>query len=155
LCVEAHSAADYFELVKEFDTIMLTGVPLMSMKDRNEARRFITLLDALYENHIGLVMSSETAIADIFNARAYDAGEAVEQSSGPHSMLADTDVDPASLSSPLFTGEEEVFAFHRAVSRLMEMSTKQWAMACRHPLLRQYATNISGHKDLEAKASTK
>ncbi|KAJ3197097.1 hypothetical protein HK101_006059 [Irineochytrium annulatum] len=53
LCGEPHSAADYLELARSFDVLVLTGVPKMTLFQRNEARRFITLLDALYENKVG------------------------------------------------------------------------------------------------------
>ncbi|KAJ1952220.1 ATPase, partial [Linderina pennispora] len=51
LCKDAHSAADYIELAKHYKAVFLTDVPVMHMSDRNEARRFITLIDALYEAH--------------------------------------------------------------------------------------------------------
>ncbi|KAJ1921699.1 ATPase [Mycoemilia scoparia] len=153
LCVEAHSAADYFELVKEFDVIFVTDVPIMGMKDRNEARRFITLIDAMYENHTGLVMSLENSITHLFNAKAYDESSAISNEE-TRSIIADMDTDFTSLSSPLFTGEEEIFAFQRAVSRLSEMSTKQWALACNHPKLNSYASNINSSKAAAAAASS-
>jgi peroxisome-assembly ATPase len=52
LCGQAHSAADYLELAKNFDVLLLTHVPKMTLFQRNEARRFITLIDALYDNRV-------------------------------------------------------------------------------------------------------
>jgi protein AFG1 len=59
LCGQPHSAADFIELVKYFDTIILTDVPRMNLFQRNEARRFITLIDAIYENKVDRVYGTD------------------------------------------------------------------------------------------------
>ena len=43
-------AADYLAIATHFHTLILAGVPRLSPEQRNEARRFITLIDALYEH---------------------------------------------------------------------------------------------------------
>ncbi|KAJ1996677.1 ATPase, partial [Coemansia thaxteri] len=70
LCKDAHSAADYIELAKHYHTLILTDVPVMDMSNRNEARRFITLIDALYESHAVLIMSSEDVIYNLFTGKS-------------------------------------------------------------------------------------
>jgi cell division protein ZapE len=59
LCVAALGASDYLALAKRFETLMLDGVPIMGPEKRNEAARFRTLIDALYENKTKLIMSAE------------------------------------------------------------------------------------------------
>ena len=59
LCARPLGAADYLALAEEFHTLLLDRVPQMGPERRNEARRFATLIDALYENRVKLVASAE------------------------------------------------------------------------------------------------
>jgi cell division protein ZapE len=52
-------AVDYLELVRRFHTLVLDGVPKIGPERRNEARRFMTLVDTLYEHRVNLVLSAE------------------------------------------------------------------------------------------------
>lgn len=61
LCARALGAADYLALGEHYDTLIVDGVPLLSPDKRNEARRFMTLVDALYERGLYLVCSAEAA----------------------------------------------------------------------------------------------
>ncbi|KAJ2681192.1 ATPase [Coemansia spiralis] len=126
ICKDAHSAADYIELTKNYHTLMLTDVPIMHMSDRNEARRFITLVDALYESHAVLVMSSETSIYNLFTGK-YDGD------------LAETNTPLQEQGAMTHAGEEEVFAFQRAISRLVEMSSRNWIINSRNQFLAENA----------------
>lgn len=45
-------AADYLALCEHFDVIILRDIPRMTVFQRTEARRFITLIDALYDNRV-------------------------------------------------------------------------------------------------------
>jgi cell division protein ZapE len=59
LCEQPLGAADYLALAQEFHTLLVDRVPRMSTERRNEARRFATLIDALYEARVKLVVSAE------------------------------------------------------------------------------------------------
>lgn len=48
----ATGAADYLELVKHYDSFIVTGVPAMTLNQRDLARRFITFVDAVYEGKV-------------------------------------------------------------------------------------------------------
>ncbi|MEM6475484.1 MAG: cell division protein ZapE [Pseudomonadota bacterium] len=61
LCGEARGAPDYLAVARAFHTVILVGIPLMGPDQRNEAARFVTLIDALYENRVKLFA---TAAAD-------------------------------------------------------------------------------------------
>jgi cell division protein ZapE len=61
LCARALGAADYLALSEHYHTIILSGVPLLTPDRRNEARRFMTLVDALYERRMVLVVTAEAA----------------------------------------------------------------------------------------------
>src|SRR5215471_9428966 len=59
LCGSALGAADYLKLAHEFHTILLGGIPVMDYERRNEAKRFILLIDTLYDRAVKLVASAQ------------------------------------------------------------------------------------------------
>lgn len=59
LCGQPLWAADYLHLSQSFHTLILDNVPQMGPEMRNEAKRFVTLIDALYETKTKLIMSAE------------------------------------------------------------------------------------------------
>ncbi|MGY6551981.1 MAG: cell division protein ZapE [Erythrobacter sp.] len=54
LCAEARGAPDYLAIARAFHTVILVGIPQMGPDMRNEAARFVTLIDALYEHRVKL-----------------------------------------------------------------------------------------------------
>ena len=58
LCARPLGAEDYIALARRYHTIILSDVPIMGEDLRNEAHRFMTLIDALYEHHVNLVLSA-------------------------------------------------------------------------------------------------
>ncbi len=58
LCGAPLGAADYLRLANAFQTLILENVPVMGRDMRNEAKRFVTLIDALYETRTKLIMSA-------------------------------------------------------------------------------------------------
>ncbi|KAL1616037.1 hypothetical protein SLS56_011587 [Neofusicoccum ribis] len=66
LCVSQLGPADYITLASTFHTLILTDVPVLSLLQKNEARRFITLLDALYEARCKLLITAAAGPDDIF-----------------------------------------------------------------------------------------
>jgi len=61
VCGRALGAADYLAIARRFHTLVLNDVPVMTPDLRNEARRFMTLIDALYEHRVNLVISAGAA----------------------------------------------------------------------------------------------
>jgi len=59
LCEKPYGASDYLAVAKKFHTVFLENIPKMAIDRRNEAKRFITLIDMLYDNHVKLVASAE------------------------------------------------------------------------------------------------
>lgn len=59
LCARPLGASDYLMIAATFHTIMLEGVPILTPEKRNEAARFVSLIDALYESKTKLVVSAE------------------------------------------------------------------------------------------------
>ena len=58
LCEQPHSVRDYLELAREFHTLLLEAVPLMTEEQDEAARRFIHLVDALYDHNVNLVVTA-------------------------------------------------------------------------------------------------
>ncbi len=58
LCEMPLGPADYLAIAEACETLVLTGIPLLSPEKRNEAKRFVTLIDALYENKTKLICTA-------------------------------------------------------------------------------------------------
>ena len=68
LCAQPLGASDYLMLAKHFHTLILDDIPLLDYPRRNEAKRFITLIDILYEHHVKLVASAAAEVHEIYKA---------------------------------------------------------------------------------------
>ncbi len=68
LCGRPLGAVDYLALAERFHTIILSGIPAMSEERRDEAKRFNTLIDTLYEAHVNLVASAEAPPDRLYTA---------------------------------------------------------------------------------------
>jgi len=68
LCAKPLGASDYMALANTFHTLIVAGIPVMSEANRNEAKRFITLVDTLYDAHVKLVASAEADAPDLYTA---------------------------------------------------------------------------------------
>jgi cell division protein ZapE len=68
LCERALGASDYLRLAREFHTILLDRVPIMAYGQRNEAKRFIALIDTLYDNAVKLIASAQAAPHELYRA---------------------------------------------------------------------------------------
>lgn len=70
LCVDARGAPDYLAVARRYHTVILVGIPILGPEKRNEAARFKTLIDALYEYKVKLL-----AAADAEPAQLYPSGD--------------------------------------------------------------------------------
>ncbi|KAF2403497.1 mitochondrial ATPase [Trichodelitschia bisporula] len=138
----ATGAADYLELMRSYEAFVITEVPGMDHKSRDLARRFITFIDAVYESRAKLVMTSAVPLTSLFLSRnemdeAMHSGQAkgeIPEGDEHHdvsdvmrSLMDDLGMNMSMLkNSSLFTGDEERFAFARALSRLSEMGSREW-----------------------------
>lgn len=68
LCEQPLGAADYLKIAHEFHTLVLDGIPVMRFEHRNAAKRFITLIDTLYDNAVKLVASADAEPDALYQA---------------------------------------------------------------------------------------
>ncbi|KAI5963701.1 uncharacterized protein KGF55_002581 [Candida pseudojiufengensis] len=168
ICQGLTSSSDYITITSKYKTIILDNVPIMTTKMKNEARRFITLLDAVYESKCQFFMRSQVDIDYLFfpdalktedkefqeylklhlksegnedrlevqdeemfaktsiamsnpyrpNIVSYDS-EKTEHYNEPSSTRTVPKSNYSNIKA--FQGDDEKFAFKRAVSRIKEM----------------------------------
>jgi cell division protein ZapE len=58
LCAEARGAPDYLAIARTFHTVIIVGIPRLGPENRNEAARFVTLIDTLYEHGVKLLATA-------------------------------------------------------------------------------------------------
>jgi len=68
LCAEARGAPDYLAIARVFHTVILVGIPKMGPENRNEAARFVALIDALYENRVKLFATAAAVPEELYQA---------------------------------------------------------------------------------------
>ncbi|KAL2066065.1 hypothetical protein VTL71DRAFT_2136 [Oculimacula yallundae] len=134
------SAADYIELTRNYDSFVVTNVPGMTHRERDLARRFITFIDAVYESRAKLVLTTAVPLTQLFLSKEEIADgvkkdkadkkgqvEVDELDSTMRNLMDDLGMNMNALkNSSIFSGDEERFAFARALSRLSEMGSREW-----------------------------
>jgi len=68
LCGEPRGAPDYLAIAHTYHTVIVVGIPALGPEMRNEATRFVTLVDALYENKVKLFASAAAEPEEIYPA---------------------------------------------------------------------------------------
>ncbi|MBT6086134.1 MAG: cell division protein ZapE [Rhodospirillaceae bacterium] len=66
LCEKPLGPGDYLAFAETFHTVVLKDVPRMSPANRNEAKRFVTLIDALYEAKVKLICSAAAEATELY-----------------------------------------------------------------------------------------
>ncbi|GMM36039.1 Afg1 protein [Saccharomycopsis crataegensis] len=154
LCGRPLAAGDYLALATHYPAFIVTDIPYLSTNVRDKVRRFITFLDAAYDNHCRLATTAANSFNGLFvdqklinvnnhfnlvdNAQSQiqdynkiKGGSAINNSSlnkKSTEELDNSDIDKKILdkSNEMFSLDEEKFAFVRALSRLTQMSTTDW-----------------------------
>ncbi|TFK84570.1 hypothetical protein K466DRAFT_220678 [Polyporus arcularius HHB13444] len=155
LCDESLGPADYITLASRYHTFIITSIPVLKLSAKNQARRFISLIDALYEARCRIICLAEAEPEQLFfpdaptitagadgrtredmdvmmaeavaetqdvyrpNVSSYDAPNMAQERQPTRGLALDT------LS--IFSGKDEQFAFKRALSRLLEMTSESYA----------------------------
>jgi len=132
VCDSERGEADYLALAQHFDAVLLDGVPkYTSLEDVDTLRRFVKLLDVLYDRRVRLVLSAAVPLDELFAGIRSDiksgggtddlAWRAAQYSSDGKAGLA-----PSAVGTLL----EAVRATERAESRLREMRTRRYWQQC-------------------------
>jgi cell division protein ZapE len=66
LCEEPLAAPDYLAIAQTFHTVMIDRIPAMTPDQRNAARRFVVLIDTLYDEGVKLICSAETEPPELY-----------------------------------------------------------------------------------------
>lgn len=112
------SSVDYLAIVKKFKYFIIKGVPAFRKVDmKEEARRFITFVDILYDARKLLVIQTECTLRDLFTLKSL--GPTISQSEVADILGIERD-------AAIFTGAEERFSATRTISRLHEMTSRKW-----------------------------
>jgi protein AFG1 len=134
LCTTELGSAEYNSIANHFQIVMIENIPHLNLKYPDRARRFITLIDELYEAECCFVCSAVDAPDRLFITNSTE-----EESNKDSTMSANNEVniDGSTLAvdvaqsqgialSSLASVKELSFAFRRAASRIVEMSSKSW-----------------------------
>jgi len=179
LCEKALGPADFLSITSSYPTIIITDIPQLKLTQKNEARRFITFLDAAYESKSRLIcqaaaepdhiffpdaadLSSEEEdslaqemIGDVLqdlqapyrpNISSYSASseqespeERIPTPARKQGAVTPSDVQgaaPAFRTLAIFTGQDEQFAYKRALSRIFEITSKEYVKTARFTPIR-------------------
>ena len=66
LCEGPRGSNDYIEVAREFHTVLLGGIPRMDANRDDAARRFVHLIDELYDRHVNLVCTADATPMDLY-----------------------------------------------------------------------------------------
>ncbi len=66
LCAGPRSQNDYIEIARNYQSVIVSDVPVLDADHENEARRFIALVDELYDHHVNLIISAEADPAELY-----------------------------------------------------------------------------------------
>jgi cell division protein ZapE len=73
LCGGPRSQEDYIEIAREFQSVLVSDVPLFDADHEDEARRFVALVDELYDRNVNLVVAAAAAPAQLYRGERVGA----------------------------------------------------------------------------------
>jgi len=150
LCEKEKSAHDFLALAKSFYGVVITEMPSIESMPPDTLRRFITLIDALYEARCLVAISSDLHVGQVLDVKNFRASDPNQGSASSVTLKVLGEGGSSGRSTTMFgdaewsatgrksaslaglTGAAETdFAKARAVSRLMEMLSEDWYRAAR------------------------
>ncbi|GAC1455366.1 MAG: cell division protein ZapE [Steroidobacteraceae bacterium] len=66
LCAGPRSQEDYIEIARDYQSVILAGVPVMGAARDDEARRFIALIDEFYDHNVNLIVSAQAPVTGLY-----------------------------------------------------------------------------------------
>ena len=138
LCGSPLAAGDYLSLANSYHSFIVTDIPYSSIDVRDNVRRFITFLDAVYDARGRLAVTAAAPFKDLFvepedlakdNYLLYKRQQDIggEETFENDELVTKHGFDKSvAKKAAMFANDEEKFAFARALSRLSQMSTTDW-----------------------------
>jgi len=128
LCGTDRGEAEFLTLAERFSTILLAGVPCFaSLEATDEVKRFVKLLDVLYDRRIRLIIAAAAPIDSLFSGIRKDVQEGDIMW---RTTLYSSDGKVGMAPGAVGTLCEAIQATERAESRLREMRTQRYAEEC-------------------------
>nr|CAD2153084.1 unnamed protein product [Meloidogyne enterolobii] len=121
LCGRPLSSNDYMAIARVFHTVFIRQIPILTQTRLSEIRRFITMIDTFYDQKVKVICSAEVDLENLFQIN-----KQTELSDTQRILMDDLKINEQeeSAHANVFDGSEEIFAYERTVSRLMEMRTE-------------------------------
>ncbi|XP_018654458.1 LOW QUALITY PROTEIN: putative atpase n2b [Schistosoma mansoni] len=119
----------YMSLAKRFHTIILYDVPQMGMHNLPSLKRFTHLIDVLYDTHTRLIIGANCSIENLLLLSSKNDTSSIELQFNHRQLIDDLKINmdhPTNVKAPIFTGDEDLFAYSRTLSRLHEMRSKAY-----------------------------
>ena len=69
ICSGPRGVADYIEIARQFQTVLISSIPIMSDNDNDMLKRFITLVDEFYDRNVKLIITAETIPSKLYKGR--------------------------------------------------------------------------------------
>ena len=81
LCAQPRGSSDFLAIARHYHSVIIVGIPVMGPDMLNEAARFVTLIDALYENGVKLIATADADPADLYPSGngAFEFGRTVSR----------------------------------------------------------------------------
>jgi len=132
LCGTDRGEADFLALAENFSTVLLGGVPrFATLEATDEVRRFVKLLDVLYDRRVRLALAAEAPLEELFAGLRAEVSESDAVDLAWRTALYSADGKVGMAPSAVGTLCEAVRATDRAESRLREMRTGRYWRECR------------------------
>ena len=130
LCDRELGATDYRCLAYQFQRVVIEDIPLLTTEQHDLARRFITLVDELYEGRCAVICvaqdDSATDPSLLFTKLTSTTTNSLEEQSGEFLGIDQASTKGGHPVGALASVRELDFAFARAASRLTEMTSLPW-----------------------------
>ncbi|PRP82434.1 hypothetical protein PROFUN_10134 [Planoprotostelium fungivorum] len=115
LCLKPLGSGDYIAISKNFHTVIMDNIPVLNAYTQlNQARRFINLVDELYNYKVKFICSAAASPQELL------------------SLKDEAPIAGVKKASPTSTEEEEHFMWSRLVSRLTEMQSEEYLAAAHY-----------------------
>lgn len=157
LCAQRLGSSDYLALAQHFHTICIPYIARFTVQERDQLRRYIWLIDQLYNHHCKMVAVLATSPEQLFQTASMQQGlGAVSSQETDYSAIMagaegsqyegevaklNTGSFNRYLNSQLWSGADEKFAYARSASRLNEMKGRRYLAQPHQPNASMFAAD--------------